>query len=230
MNIKTISLLFALLVLCGGSVFSNSSTINTGLNNDIETVEDYNARALSVLKTVYQRYDALSSVTMDIDITIMDGDYSYKKSGTAIVKGEQFNLTTEDEKIISDGKTLWVYLKSDKSLQITNSTTDNQNFFCYPSKLLQKYQSSCEVKMVNETGNGYTVEFNPYNDDCPYETIKVSINKNYQITKITVLEADDMGYTISINNIKKNVNLSDNQFKFQSTNVQKSKVRDLRSK
>jgi outer membrane lipoprotein-sorting protein len=84
--------------------------------------------------------------------------------------------------------------------------------------------------MVNETNNGYTVQFSAYNDDCPYETIEVSIDKSYQITKITVLEAEDMGYTISISNIKKNVNLSDNQFKFQSTDIQKSKVRDLRNK
>ena len=231
MNIKTISLIFTLFVLCGSSAFSNNTTPSTELNNDIETDEDRNARALSILKTVYQKHDALSSVTMDIDIMIMDGDYSYKKTGTAIVKGQKFNLNTEDEKIISDGNTLWVYLKSDKSLQITNSTADNQNFFCYPSKLLQKYQSSCVVQMVNETNNSYTVQFNAYNDDCPYETIKVNINrKNFQITKITVLEAEDMGYTISINNIGKNVNLSDNQFKFQNTNVQKSKIRDLRNK
>jgi len=230
MNIRKISLIFALVVLCGSSVFSNNPTPTTELNNGIETVSDRNAKALSILRNVYQQYDALSSVTMDIGITIMDGDYSYKKTGTAIVKGQKFNLNTEDEKIVSDGKTMWVYLKSDRSLQITNSTADNQNFFCYPSKLLQKYQSSCVVKMVNETSNGYTVQFSPYNDDCPYETIEVRINKNYQITKVSVLEAEDMGYTISINNIKKNVNLSDAKFKFQTTNVQKSKVRDLRNK
>lgn len=230
MKTKTISLIFALFVLCEGFVFSNNTSISTELNHSIETVDDRNAKALSVLKNVYQKYDALSSVTMDIGITIMDGDYSYKKTGTAIVKGQKFNLNTEDEKIVSDGKTMWVYLKSDKSLQITNAATDNQNFFCYPSKLLQKYQSSCVVKMVSETSNGYTVEFKAYNDDCPYETIKVSIDRNYQITKVTVLEAADMGYTISISNIKKNVSLNDSQFKFETANVQKSKVRDLRSK
>ena len=227
MNIKTISLIFTLIVLCGSSAFSNNSTPNTELNNDIETTEDKNAKALSILKTVYQKHDALSSVTMNIGITIMDGDYSYRKTGTAIVKGQKFNLDTEDEKIISDGKTMWVYLKSDKSLQITNSTADNQNFFCYPSKLLQKYQSSCLVNMVNETNNGYTVQFKPYNDDCPYETIEVSINKKYQITNISVFEAEDMGYTISINNIKKNVNLDDNLFKFQTTDIKKSKLENL---
>ena len=58
MNIKTISLIFALFVLCGSSVFAINPTPNTELNNGIENAEDRNARALSILKTVYQKYDA----------------------------------------------------------------------------------------------------------------------------------------------------------------------------
>lgn len=229
MRTRQIILIIAILVFGEGYVSAKQYTDNHPSNVE-SSFDDSKAKALQVLKTVYQRYDALNSLTMDINVTIMDGDYSYKKVGKASVKGDKFKLDTEDEKIVSDGKSMWVYLKSDKSLQITNATKDNQNFFCYPTKLLQKYQSSCAVELVGQANGGYTVQFNAYNDDCPYETIKVSINKNYQITKISVLEAEDMGYTISISNVKKNVSLSENTFKFDTNSVSKSKIRDLRKK
>lgn len=210
--------------LSNESYFSakNSSEI---VDND----EDKNAKALRVLKTVYEKYDALSSLSMDIGVTIMDGDYSYKKQGTVQVKGNKFRLDTEDEKIVSNGNTLWVFLKSDKSLQISTATKDNQNFFCYPTKLLQKYQPACAVELISEVNENYVLQLNSYNDSCPYEKIKVSINKYYQITDITVLEADDMGYTISISNVKKNISLNDDNFTFDASNIQKSKIRDLRT-
>ena len=229
MRTRQLVFILALMVFGGGYVSAKQYIDNLPSNSET-SFYDSKAKALQVLKTVYQRYDALSSLTMDIDVTIMDGDYAYKKTGSTIVKGDKFKLDTEDEKIVSDGQSMWVYLKSDKSLQITDATEDNQNFFCYPTKLLQKYQSSCAVELIGQANGNYTVQFNAYNDDCPYETIKVSINKNYQITKISVLEAEDMGYTISINNIKKNVSLSDSTFKFNTASVDKSKTRDLRTK
>lgn len=230
MRTRQFILILAILVFGEGFVSAKQYTDNNPTTNVETSFDDAKAKALQVLKTVYQKYDALSTLTMDIDVTIMDGDYAYKKSGNASIKGDKFKLDTEDEKIVSDGKSMWVYLKGDKSLQISNATKNNQNFFCYPTKLLQKYQSSCAVELVSQTNGGYTVQFNAYNDDCPYETIKVSINKNYQITKISVLEAEDMGYTISISNIKKNINLNDTTFKFNTNSIDKSKVRDLRTK
>ncbi len=188
------------------------------------------AQAIKVLNTVYRKYASYSSLMMDIDITIQDGDYSYKKTGKAFVKGDKYRLETSDEDIVSDSKSLWVYLKGDKSLQITNASNENQNFFCYPALLLQKYQKYCAVEFISNKANNYVVQFTSYNDDCPYEKITVYISKStYNIQKIEAKVSGDIGYTVNVKSIQKNLNINNSKFSFDEKKVQRSKIRDLRT-
>jgi len=187
-------------------------------------------QAVKVLNTMYRKYASYSTMTMDIDITIQDGDYSYKKTGKTYVKGNKYRLETSDEDIISNGKSLWVYLKGDKSLQITNASNNNQNFFCYPALLLQKYQKYCAIEFKETKANYYVVQFTSYNDDCPYEEITVHIDKNnYNIKKIEAFASADIGYTVNVKSIKKNLNINNSKFSFNEKTVSPSKVRDLRT-
>lgn len=187
-------------------------------------------QAVKVLNTVYRRYASYSTIAMDIDITIQDGDYSYKKSGKTFVKGKKYRLETSDEDIVSDGKSLWVYLKGDKSLQITNASNNSQNFFCYPASLLQKYQKYCAVEFKGTKASQYVVQFTSYNDDCPYEKITVHIDKaSYTIKRIEAFTSVDIGYTINIKKTRRNLNINNSKFSFDKKKVQPSKIRDLRT-
>lgn len=215
-----------------GKVY-NAPTINLNDSNPTQTnngqQELSDAQAIKVLSKVYKNYASYTSLTMNIDITIKDGDFSYKKSGKASVKGDQYKLETGDESIISNGKTLWVYLKEDKSLQITNATANDQNFFCYPALLLQKYQKYCVVESLKSEGNDYVLQFTSYNQNCPYQKIVVNINKsNYTISKIEAFETAETGYLIKVNNIEKNTTINKTAFSFDEKKVAESKVQDFR--
>lgn len=223
----------ALILMIGTSeVFGFTQVSETPFEKTPEHVakEMSDIQAVKVLNTVYRRYASYSTIAMNIDITIQDGDYSYKKSGKTYVKGKKYRLETSDEDIVSDGKSLWVYLKGDKSLQITNASNNNQNFFCYPASLLQKYQKYCAVEFKGTKPSQYIVQFTSYNDDCPYEKITVHIDKtSYTIKKIEAFTSADIGYTINIKSTRKNLNIDNSKFSFNEKKVQPSKIRDLRT-
>ncbi|MGB0861758.1 MAG: LolA family protein [Saprospiraceae bacterium] len=214
-----------------GKVY-NAPTINLNDNNPKTTngqKELSDAQAIKVLSKVYKSYASYSSLKMNIDITIKDGDFSYKKSGKASVKGEQYKLETRDESIISNGKTLWIYLKGDNSLQITNATANDQNLFCYPALLLQKYQKYCVVEFLRSEGNDYVLQFTSYNENCPYQKITVNINKsNYTISKIEASETSETSYLINVKNIEKNKTINQTAFSFDEKKVAQSKIQDFR--
>lgn len=229
-----ISRLFIIILVLLGSneVFGFTHAVETPFEKIPEYVakEMSDIQAVKVLNTVYRRYASYSTIAMKIDITIQDGDYSYKKSGKTFVKGNKYRLETSDEDIVSDGKNLWVYLKGDQSLQITNASNNNQNFFCYPASLLQKYQKYCAVEFKGTKANEYVVQFTSYNDDCPYEKITVRIDKaTYTIKSIAAFTSSDMGYTINIKSTRKNLNIKNSKFSFNEKKVKPSKIRDLRT-
>ena len=205
-------------------------------NNTIEKIEATpqeddlsDAQAIKVLNTAYKKYASYTSMKMNIDITVQDGDFSYKKSAKASVKGDKYRLETGDEDLVSNGNTLWIYLKNDESLQITNASTSDQNFFCYPALLLQKYQKYCVVEFLRNEGNEYVVQFTSYNEDCPYKTITVNIDKStYTIKRIEALEASNTGYIINVKSFEKNTKMTDSTFSFNEDKVSRSKIRDFR--
>lgn len=215
-----------------GKVY-NAPTVNLNDSNPTETISEQkelsDAQAIKVLSKVYKSYASYTSLKMNIDITIKDGDFSYKKSGKASVKGDQYKLETGDESIISNGETLWIYLKGDESLQITNATANDQNFFCYPALLLQKYQKYCVVESLRSEGNDYVLQFTSYNENCPYQKIVVNINKsNYTISKIEAFETAETGYLINVKNIEKNKSIKKTNFSFDERKVAESKIQDFR--
>lgn len=184
--------------------------------------------AVRLLKSVYKKYSSYRSLKMDLDITIKDGDFSYKKTGSAFVKGDKYRLETNDEKIVSDGESLWVYLKSSESLQIVDASTQDRNFFCYPAMVLQKYQKYCVVKHLNEEDDQLVVLFTAYNNECPYQSIKVFIDKaTYNINKIEALETANIGYTVVVKKFNE-TDLQDQSFVFDENKVKVSTKRDFR--
>jgi outer membrane lipoprotein carrier protein len=80
------------------------------------------ANAVKLLKAVGQKYSAYKTMQMDISLTIENQDAKSKetKTGKVSSKGNMFKAEMGNQTIISDGKTLWTYLKDVNEVQINN--------------------------------------------------------------------------------------------------------------
>lgn len=107
---------------------------------------------------------------------------SYK--GVLISKGDKYKLSFSGQEVISDGKTVWTYLKDANEVQINSVGTDDEAFT--PTNLLTSYNKNYKVKLIKETPKEQILELTP------------STKKNFTKVKVIVDRAKKMPSTISI--------------------------------
>ena len=82
-----------------------------------------------------------------------------KFKGTLLSKGDKYKLTAAGQDVISDGKTMWTYLKDANEVQINNAGEDDDSFT--PTKLLSGYSKDYKSKFIEEKGNDQIIELYP---------------------------------------------------------------------
>lgn len=188
------------------------------------------APAHQLLQQVYQRQAALTQWGADLTIKVTDEATTSVKEGKVAVMQDQYRLETEEEKIVSNGKTLWVYTRKDGHLQIAEATPDASNFFCYPTQLMQRYQQYCRVEeQPAQDANQRIITFVATDNRAPFTRMEVQINPHqYQIEKIAVWETANIGYSIIINALYTNAQFDPLLFEFDERLVDQSRIKDFR--
>lgn len=191
---------------------------------------DLSTPSYQLLQEVYQRQAALTQWGASLTIQVMDENEITSKQGKVAVMQDQYRLETEEEKVISNGETLWVYTRKDGQLQISEATPDANNFFCYPTQLMQRYQQFCEVEEIPSTDkNSRIIAFTATDKRAPFAQMEVTIDpEQYRIQKITVRETSTIGYSITINTLYPDAVFNPTLFTFDERLVEQSRIKDFR--
>ncbi|HRG29691.1 MAG TPA: outer membrane lipoprotein carrier protein LolA, partial [Chitinophagales bacterium] len=180
------------------------------------------ANAVKLLKAVGQKYSAYKTMQMDISLTIENQDAKSKetKTGKVSSKGNMFKAEMGNQTIISDGKTLWTYLKDVNEVQINNFEqgqdimTPNDIF-----KIAEKDYLAYMGEKVTEGGKSLQIiELTPKNKTLSFSKIKMYIDvSDNSVKRGVVYDKNAIHYTYSISNLKTNMELSDTTFKFDKS-------------
>ncbi|HRG86047.1 MAG TPA: outer membrane lipoprotein carrier protein LolA [Chitinophagales bacterium] len=191
------------------------------------------ANAVKLLKAVGQKYSAYKTMQMDISLTIENQDAKSKetKTGKVSSKGNMFKAEMGNQTIISDGKTLWTYLKDVNEVQINNFEqgqdimTPNDIF-----KIAEKDYLAYMGEKVTEGGKSLQIiELTPKNKTLSFSKIKMYIDvSDNSVKRGVVYDKNAIHYTYSISNLKTNMELSDTTFKFDKSKYPGVEVIDLR--
>ena len=191
------------------------------------------ANAVKLLKAVGQKYSAYKTMQMDISLTIENQDAKSKetKTGKVSSKGNMFKAEMGNQTIISDGKTLWTYLKDVNEVQINNFEqgqdimTPNDIF-----KIAEKDYLAYMGEKVTEGGKSLQIiELTPKNKTLSFSKIKMYIDvSDNSVKRGVVYDKNAIHYTYSISNLKTNMELSDSTFKFDKSKYPGVEVIDLR--
>ena len=191
------------------------------------------ANAVKLLKAVGQKYSAYKTMQMDISLTIENQDAKSKetKTGKVSSKGNMFKAEMGNQTIISDGKTLWTYLKDVNEVQINNFEqgqdimTPNDIF-----KIAEKdYLAYMGVKITENGKSLQIIELTPKNKTLSFSKIKMYIDvSDNSVKRGVVYDKNAIHYTYSISNLKTNMELSDSTFKFDKSKYPGVEVIDLR--
>jgi len=154
------------------------------------------------------------------------------KTGIASMKGDKFWLDFSGQQIISDGKTVWTYIKDNNEVQINNNDPkDDQSL--NPAKLLTSYDKSFTPKFVKEETRGAVVyqiiDLTPLKARS-YIKMRLEIDKaKKQIVNSIVYDKNGSTvYTYTVTKFTTNKAIAETKFTFNAKDHPGVEVIDLR--
>jgi outer membrane lipoprotein carrier protein len=136
-------------------------------------------KAATLLDEVSTKTKAYKSIKADFTYTMVNkqAGINEEKTGTLLVSGDKYKLNIVGQIVISDGKTIWTYIKESNEVQINSS--DNKDDAMTPSKLLSSYNENYKSKIIRDKSQ----------TDPSVETLELIPNVSKNFTKV-ILSVD----------------------------------------
>ena len=180
-----------------------------------------------VVKQIKDKFEEFDTYQADFKIisekagakSRQSGKVSYKKKNKMLVEFRE----PYGQKIVSDGKTMWLYipamnvvaeqdLKDETgSLFTTGSSSGLKRLF---SKYHYKFASKNQPEVQSDGTKVYTLSLKQKESRSGYRTLKLWISEKYLITRITGETTSGKNVEIIFENIKTDGELSNGIFKF----------------
>lgn len=215
--------LFALLL--SGSTYAQSAA----------QPEKNDPEAKKVLDKIRKKYEAYKTLEASFNLSIeVPGQPKEVQKGKISQEGDKFRLEMDQQIIVSDAKTTWVYLKKNNEVQINNAQPGADNGFLTPKELLKRYQKGDFLYAINDkvTENGKVItliEFKPKDKNSEYSKFRLSIDeKAGTIQGIKAFSKDGSRYSFDISRLSTNKSFVAGTFGFDTKKYPGVHVEDLR--
>ena len=198
--------------------------------------EKTDPQAKKALDKIRKKYDGYKTLEAAFSLTIeMPQQAKEVQKGSIGQDGDKFRLEMDQQVIVNDGKTTWVYLKKNNEVQInTSEKGDGDNAFLTPKELLSRYQKGdflySIVDKTTEGGKELTqIEFKPKDKKSEYSKLRLTIDeKAGTIQSIKAFNKDGSRYTFAITRFSPNKKFAADYFTFDTKKYPGVKVEDLR--
>ncbi|MBK5284372.1 MAG: outer membrane lipoprotein carrier protein LolA [Bacteroidia bacterium] len=199
-----------------------------------QTNEDVDRKAKNILKKVSEKFRRYKSIkaTFLISIENQKDKSSENQKGIIQLKGDKYRLHIANQDIISDGKTVWTYMKDANEIQINNASKDTNAIT--PANFLTLYEKGFLFKFIGEEkekGMVYQlVELVPV-DPKKKSVVKVKLRINKKEQMINTARLIDKNGTViiyKIENLFPDSASADSLFNFNVKNYPGAEVIDLR--
>jgi len=229
---KTFIIALTFLFACFTTVIAQNKPIAPTATATTTATQDKQAQ--EVLKGVSAKYKTYKSVKATFIVTMENPDDKSKdvKKGTLYLKGEKYKLDIAGQDVISDGKTVWTYVKDGNEVQVNNVKTDENAIT--PSNIFTIYEKGFLFKFAGEEKAGamvyQLVELVPVDPKKKnYFKIKLTINKNDRfITSAKVFNKNGSINTITVDKFTPDGAMEESLFSFNKANYPGAEIIDLR--
>lgn len=192
-------------------------------------------KAKSILAEVSKKYRTYDVIKTDFTYTLDNPQAKIKETqaGTLYVKSKlnKYKIVLKGQELISDGKSQWTYLKTDKEVQV--SEVDNSPASLNPAKIFTIYEKGFKPLYTGDTKiNGRTyhiVDLTPIDGKRTFFKVRLRIDKvNKQISNAVIFDKNGNHYTYAIKTFVPNVKVPESTFTFDAKKYPGIEVVDLR--
>ena len=193
------------------------------------------AAAKTLLAEVSKKYRSYDIIKTDFIYTLDNPQAKMKdtQAGTIYVKSKtnKYKIILKDQELISDGKTQWSYLKTDKEVQISNFENDPKSI--NPAKIFTIYEKGYKYVSADDTkinGKIYNViDLTPLDTKSSYFKIRLNIDRTTkQIGSAVIFDKNGNKYSYTIGSFTPNFKASESIFTFDAKQHPGVEVVDLR--
>ena len=192
------------------------------------------AKAVDILNKASAAYLKAGGVKASFSIQMVQskGVKGERVQGSIRLKGQKFKLEVEDMTTWFDGSNQWVYLKSNKEVNVSNPT-EEELLTINPINVFQLYKHgyTCAYKGTG-TSAGLSVQqilLTPKDKYSQVSGIQVAFEKNsLRPVSIVITNKDKSGTTVTISSYQGGNTFADNQFVFPAKEYPSTQVIDLR--
>lgn len=185
-------------------------------------------KAQEILDALSNKAKEYKSFTSDFEYTLVnkqDG-INETQTGSVSMKGQKkYKLNVAGQQIMSDGETVWTFIKEVKELQISDmpEEDDQEGNMMNPANAFHLYKNGFKYTYIGkETVDGIeadVIKMFPMDPKSkPYHTVVVNVDRpKLELISMVVLNKDGNVYTYRLKNFKANVNLTDSDFIFNES-------------
>ncbi len=213
---RVIAVIFTVLFIFCLSLFNESYAYKF----EFTTVSD-------VVKKIKERFAVLESYQANFKIVSDKSGSKKRQSGKVYYKNSSKMLIEFHEpygqKIVSDGKTMWLYIPSMNVVAEQDLKRESGSIFSSVtrsglrrlfSKYHYKFASKKQPEVQPDGAMAYTLFLKQRESRSGFRTLKLWISDEYLITRVYGETSSGKNVEIKINNIKTDVVLSNGLFKF----------------
>ncbi len=191
--------------------------------------------AKKILDQMKSDFDNHQSTSIDFQLIIeIPEQAEEKQNGSIIQSGEKYQINLDQQSIYCDGSSVWIHLKENKEVQISDYDGDESGELMSPRDIMKIYESGeYEYALMNEQKeNGKSVkqiEFTPIDKDSEYFKMRMTIYANsLQLKRVKVFAKDGSRFTMKVNNIEFDKKYDSGTFTFDASKHPEVHIEDLR--
>lgn len=178
-------------------------------------------KAKNILDKTVEKYNQSKGISV-----IFGGS----QSGKLLLKGEKFQLTTQDVTTWFDGQTQWSYLKQNEEVNISTPTPEELraiNPYAWLSLYKQGFNYRYSGVKTREGKQGHEIVLTPQTKQ-DIQSITLLIDSDYEPIYIGILPTEGQMQEFIVHNYRTQLNLNDNAFRFDKSKYPNAEIIDMR--
>ena len=181
-----------------------------------------------ILKQLNANTKSYTFMDVDFDFNFINitQEINENQKGNIKISNNKFRLDLNEQIVISDDSTQWIYLKESNELQIMEF--DSEDEMLSPNKLFTIYENGYKNQYVELKDNNHIIDLFPVESN-EFKNIQLHINKDkIQLNKIILFDKNGGSYSYMITKFITNTNFDENIFKFNTEEYPDLEIIDLR--
>lgn len=195
-------------------------------------VSSQDKAAAKILDGIADKYNAYSSIQVDIDMTVVLAEETPQNSEVTITQqGEKFVFLHPQQSMYCNGTGLWLYITDHNEVQINDyDQEEGDDYMISPRDLLKQYKSGkYAYELIDKKGSLANIQFKPLEADSDYSKYLIVLDtKKKEINEITAFGKDGSRVILVIKDMVTNENYKADYFDFDASKFPDVRIEDLR--